>query len=77
MRRLFTLRRARRLPLYVTQTDRDGLRAAGRFNARVLDHLREHVQPGVATGELDRLASAGGSWKRATSRATRRPQPRG
>jgi methionyl aminopeptidase len=58
MRRLLTWRRARRLPLYVTETDREGLRAAGRFNARVLDLLREHVRPGITTGELDRLAEA-------------------
>lgn len=56
MRRLFTWRRARRLPLYVTETDRAGLRRAGRFNASVLDHLRDHVRPGITTGELDRLA---------------------
>ncbi|MCA9055584.1 MAG: type I methionyl aminopeptidase [Planctomycetaceae bacterium] len=56
MRRLFTWRRARRLPLYVTEADRAGLRAAGRFNAQVLDMLRDHVRPGVSTGELDRLA---------------------
>lgn len=56
MRRLFTWRKARRLPLYVTETDRAGLRAAGRFNARVLDLLREHVRPGVTTARLDELA---------------------
>lgn len=56
MRRLFTFRRARRLPQYVTRADRDGLRAAGRFNARVLDMLRPHVQPGISTGRLDELA---------------------
>jgi methionyl aminopeptidase len=56
MRRLFTWRRARKLPLYVTENDRNGLRAAARFNASVLDHLRPHVQPGIATGKLDALA---------------------
>jgi len=56
MRRLLTLRRARRLPLYVTDVDRAALRAAGRFNARVLDHLREHVRPGVTTAWLDEQA---------------------
>lgn len=56
MRRLLTWRKARRLPLYVTEIDRAGLRAAGRFNASVLDMLREHVRPGVSTGALDRLA---------------------
>jgi methionyl aminopeptidase len=42
--------------LYVTEPDRRGLRAAGRFNARVLDMLREHVRPGISTGRLDELA---------------------
>ena len=32
------------------------LRAAGRFNARLLDHLRPFVVPGVTTAELDRIA---------------------
>jgi methionyl aminopeptidase len=58
MRRLLTLRRARRLPLYVTDSDREGLRAAGRFNAQVIDQLRPHVQPGVSTGRLDEIAEA-------------------
>jgi methionyl aminopeptidase len=56
MRRLLTWRKARRLPIYATEADRDGLRAAGRFNASVLDHLRPHVRPGAMTGDLDRLA---------------------
>jgi methionyl aminopeptidase len=44
------------LPLYVTGIDRTGLRTAGRFNARVLDLLREHVRPGITTGRLDQIA---------------------
>lgn len=56
MRRLFTLRRSRRLPLYVTEPDRAGLRAAGRFNASVLDLLREQIRPGISTGRLDEIA---------------------
>lgn len=34
---------------------RKGLRAAGRFNAQVMDFIRPYVQPGITTGELDRL----------------------
>src|SRR5688572_25435641 len=34
------------------------MRAAGRVVAEVLDLLQEHVQPGVSTGELDRIAEA-------------------
>jgi methionyl aminopeptidase len=33
---------------------RQGLRAAGRFNAQVMDFIRPHVQPGVTTAEIDR-----------------------
>ncbi|MFV0442703.1 MAG: type I methionyl aminopeptidase [Planctomycetaceae bacterium] len=56
MRRLFTFRRARRLPQYCTPSDREGLRGAGRFNARVIDMLRPHVRAGISTGRLDELA---------------------
>ena len=31
------------------------MRAAGRFNAQLMDFLRPHVQPGVRTDSLDRL----------------------
>jgi methionyl aminopeptidase len=34
---------------------RHGLRAAGRFNAQLMDYIRPFVQPGLATGEIDRL----------------------
>ncbi len=34
---------------------RTGLRAAGRFNAQLMDFVREHVGPGISTGEIDRL----------------------
>lgn len=35
---------------------REKMRAAGRFNAQLMDMLREHVRPGVTTNELDDLA---------------------
>ena len=39
----------------VEKEKRQGLRAAGRFNAQAMDFIRPHVQPGVTTGEIDRL----------------------
>ena len=47
---------AGRIPLYNTEAEREGLRAAARFNARLMDELRSHVAPGVTTGDLDRIA---------------------
>ncbi len=44
------------IPLYSTEEQRDGLRQAGRFNARLLDFLRPHVVPGTTTDQLDQLA---------------------
>ena len=35
--------------------DFDGMRAAGRLAAETLDFITPHVEPGVTTGELDRL----------------------
>ncbi len=46
----------KRIPVYNSETDRNGLRAAGRFNAEMMDYLRQHVRPGVTTEQLDRLA---------------------
>jgi methionyl aminopeptidase len=34
----------------------EGMRAAGRTAAELLDYLTPHVQPGVTTGEIDRIA---------------------
>jgi methionyl aminopeptidase len=39
-----------------TEDELEGLRRAGRVVALVLRELRRRVQPGVSTGELDRLA---------------------
>lgn len=33
----------------------EGMRRAGRLAAETLDHITPHVEPGVTTGELDRL----------------------
>lgn len=56
MRRLLTFRKSTRLPVYNSEDERDGLRAAGRFNAQLLDFLRTHVRPGVSTESLNKLA---------------------
>lgn len=38
-----------------TSADRDGIRAAGRLAAEVLDMIAPHVVPGVTTEELDQI----------------------
>ncbi|MFU8896404.1 MAG: type I methionyl aminopeptidase [Gammaproteobacteria bacterium] len=38
-----------------TAAERDGMRAAGRLAAEVLDMIGPHVQPGVSTDELDAI----------------------
>lgn len=43
------------IPIY-GERERRKLRAASRFNAELLDHLRTFVVPGIATAELDRIA---------------------
>ena len=41
--------------LSLVEVERDAMRAAGKFNAQLVDHLRPFVKPGVTTGELDRI----------------------
>ena len=36
---------------------REKMRAAGRFNAQLMDELRSHVQPGITTGMIDALVA--------------------
>lgn len=47
----------KQIPLYLSEEERDGLRAASRFNAQLMDFLRPHMVPGTTTLELDELAS--------------------
>jgi methionyl aminopeptidase len=54
MRRLAVAKRPS-APIY-DERERPKLRAAGRFNAALLDHLRPFVVPGITTAELDRIA---------------------
>ncbi len=41
--------------LQLSEVQREGMRAAGRFNAQLMDYLRPFIQPGITTGEIDRL----------------------
>jgi methionyl aminopeptidase len=45
------------IPLYLKDEEREGLRAAGRFNASLMDFLRPYVVQGTSTDKLDKLAS--------------------
>lgn len=46
----------RRQPrIRLIEEEREMMRAAGRFNAELMDVIRPKVNPGVTTGELDRL----------------------
>jgi methionyl aminopeptidase len=37
---------------------REKMRAAGRFNAQLMDFIREHIAPGVTTQKIDELVAA-------------------
>jgi methionyl aminopeptidase len=39
----------------LTPLEREGMRAAGRFNAQLMDFVRPFVREGVTTGEIDKL----------------------
>lgn len=47
------LRGSRRVKL--VEIERDAMRAAGQFNAQVMDYIRDYVRPGITTDEIDRL----------------------
>lgn len=40
---------------HAEKAKKHGLRAAGRFNAQLMDYIRPLIQPGISTGEIDRL----------------------
>ncbi len=42
------------IPIY-NEDERNGLRAAGQFNARLMDFIRPQVVAGITTNEIDRL----------------------
>ena len=43
--------------LQLNDTEREMMRAAGRFNAQLIDYLRPHIVAGITTGEIDRLVA--------------------
>lgn len=45
----------RRPRIRLTTEERAYMRAAGRFNAQLMDALRPHIRPGVTTGQLDQF----------------------
>lgn len=45
----------RRNRLRLGQQEREAMRAAGRFNAELMDFIRPHVRAGATTGQLDQL----------------------
>ncbi len=47
---------SRSIPLLLKEEEREGMRAACRFNAELMDVLRPEIEPGVTTAHLDRLA---------------------
>lgn len=49
------MKMTKKIPVY-NEREREGLRAAGRFNAQLMDYLRPFVKAGVTTNELDRMA---------------------
>lgn len=46
--------RPKKAPI-LNEQERDGMRAAGRFNALLMDQVRAIVRPGVSTSEIDQL----------------------
>lgn len=49
------LHNKKRSNLLLTAAGRDSMRRAGQFNARLMDEVREHIKPGITTGEIDRI----------------------
>jgi methionyl aminopeptidase len=41
--------------LQLTEPGRDAMRAAGKFNAQLMDYIRDFIKPGITTAEIDRL----------------------
>ena len=46
----------KKIPLYTQPEQIEGLKAAGRFNAGLMDFLRPHVKEGTTTDQLDKMA---------------------
>ena len=41
--------------LLLPEVERNAMRAAGRFNAELMDYIRPHIQAGIATAKIDKL----------------------
>jgi len=41
--------------LLESEAERDGMRAAGRFNAQLMDHVRQLIRPGITTDKIDKF----------------------
>ena len=41
--------------LILSEAEQASMRQAGQFNARVMDHVRSFIKPGVTTAEIDRI----------------------
>jgi methionyl aminopeptidase len=50
----FGFRKSQKPPVLLGETEREGMRRAARFNAQLMDYIRQHVRAGVSTGQLDR-----------------------
>ena len=50
------MQRKKYRPSILNAEEREKMRAAGRFNAQLMDYLRPHVQEGISTNQLDKLA---------------------
>jgi methionyl aminopeptidase len=48
------LQSKKKLPL-LAKPERECMRIAGRFNAQLLDYIRDFVKPGMTTGQIDQL----------------------
>jgi methionyl aminopeptidase len=44
----------KKIPIY-NEEERNGLRAAGRFSAQLMDFIRPYIREGITTAEIDRL----------------------
>ncbi len=47
----------KRDPLILNEEERNAMRRAGSVNAELLDHVRDHIKPGITTREIDRMVS--------------------
>ena len=56
--------------VFTDENDIQGMREAGRLASEVLDHVAPFVQPGISTGELDRICHTSATQLSATRIST-------